>query len=83
MQTGHADLDRPLPSTKKGFKYSLGIDNNSLAIVRAMALKGKAHQEEIEASTDNWMTKLRVPEFVASDLEFVKQAESYSNTRQE
>ena len=53
MQTVHSDLAGPLPSTKEGFKYILGIDDNSLAFMMAMALKGKTHEEEMEAFTDN------------------------------
>ena len=83
MQRGKVDLDGQLPSTKKGFKYSLGIDDNSLAFVRATALKGKTYQEEMEASTDNWTNKLGVLELLVSDQEFVEQAESYIDTRQE
>ena len=53
MQIVHLDLAGPLPSTKEGFKYILGIADNFSAFVMAMTLKGKTHEEVMEAFTDN------------------------------
>ena len=54
---------------KEGFKYILGIDDNSLAFAIATALKGKTHDEEMEVFTDNWTNRLGALEFLVSDNE--------------
>ena len=59
---------------KKGFKYILGIADNFLAFVMAVALKGKTHEEVMEAFADNWTHRIKAPEFLVSDNKFVSQA---------
>ena len=61
MQIVHLDLARPLPSTKEGFKYILGIADNFSAFAMAMALKGKTHEEVMEAFADNWTHRIGAP----------------------
>ena len=61
-QIVHLDLAGPLPTMKKGYKYILGIADNFLSFVMAVAIKGKTHEEVIEASTNNWMYRLGAPE---------------------
>ena len=73
-QIVHLDLAGPLPSTKEGFKYILGIADNFLAYVMAVAIKGKTHEEVMEAFADNWTHRIGAPELLVSDNEFVSQA---------
>ena len=40
----------------------------------AMALKGKTHEELMEAFTDNWTHRIGAPDFLVWDNEFVSQA---------
>ena len=40
----------------------------------AVAIKGKTHDEVMEASTNNWTYRIGAPEFLVSDNKFVSQA---------
>ena len=64
VQIVYLDLDGPLSSTREGFKYILGIVDNFSAFVMAMALKGKTHEEVMEAFTDNWTHRIGASEFL-------------------
>ena len=52
-QIVHLDLAGPLPTTKEGYKYILGIADNFSAFVMALAIKGKTHKEVMEAFANN------------------------------
>ena len=73
-QIVHLDLARPLPTTKEGYKYILGITDKLSSFVMAVAIKGKTHKEVTEAFANNWTYRLGAPEFVVSDNEVVSQA---------
>ena len=70
-QIVHLDLARPLPSTKEGYKYILGIVDNFSAFVMAVAIKGKTLEEVMEVFANNWTYRIGAPEFLVSDNEFV------------
>ena len=72
-QIVHLDLAGPLPESKKGYKYILGIADNFSAFVMAIAIKGKSHEEVMEAFTNNWTYRIGLPEYLVSDNEFVSQ----------
>ena len=44
-QVVHLDLAGPLPESKEGYKYILGIGDNFSAFVMAIAIRGKSHKE--------------------------------------
>ena len=69
----HLDLAGPLPTTKEGFKYILGIADNFSAYVMAVAIKGKTHEEVMDAFANNWTHRIGAPEFLVSDNNFVSQ----------
>ena len=70
----HFDLAGPLPTTKEGYKYILGIADNFSVFMMAVAIKGKTHEEVMEAFTNNWTYRVGAPEFLVSDNEFISQA---------
>merc|ERR1712240_882177 len=72
-QIVHIDLVGPLPDTKEGFKYILGIANNFSSFVMAVTITGKTHEEVMAAFTDNWTSRIGAPEFLVSDNEFTSQ----------
>ena len=39
----------------------------------AIAIKGKSHEELMAAFTDNWTSRLGMPEFLVSDNKFSSQ----------
>ena len=39
----------------------------------AIAIKGKSHEEVMEAFTNNWTYRIGLPEYLVSDNEFVSQ----------
>ena len=43
-QVVHLDLAGPLPESKEGYKYILGIADNFSALVMVIAIKGKSHE---------------------------------------
>ena len=73
-QVVHLDLAGPLPESKEGYKYILGIADNFSAFVMTIAIKGKSHEEVMEAFANNWTYRLGLPEYLVSDNEFVSQA---------
>ena len=73
-QIVHLDLTGPLPTTKEGYKYILGIADNCSVFVMVIAIKGKMHKEVMEAFANNWMYRVGAPEFLVSDNEFISQA---------
>ena len=73
-QIVHLDLAGPLPTTKEGYKYILGIADNYSAFVMVIPIKGKTHEEVMEAFANNWMYRVETPEYLVSDNKFVSQA---------
>ena len=68
------DLAGPLPESKEGHKYILGIVDNFSAFVMVITIKGKSHEEVMEAFVNNWTYQIGPPEYLVSDNEFVSQA---------
>ena len=64
----------PLLTTKEEYKYILGIADNFSVFAMAVAIKGKTHEEVMEAFANNWMYRVGAPEFLVSDNKFVSQA---------
>ena len=48
-QIVHLDLAGPLPTTKEGYKYILGIADNFSSFVIEVAIEGKTHNEVMNA----------------------------------
>ena len=68
-QIVHLDLAEPLPESKEGYKYILGIADNFSAFVMAIAIKGKSHEEVMEVFANNWTYRIGPPEYLVSDNE--------------
>ena len=47
-QVVHLDLAGPLPESKEGYKYILGIADHFSAFIMVIAIKGKSHEEVME-----------------------------------
>ena len=69
----HINLAGPMPDTKEGFKYILGIANNFSSFVMAVTITGKTHEEVMAAFTDNWTSRLGAPECLVLDNELTSQ----------
>ena len=63
-QVVHLDLAGPLPESKEGYEYILGITDNFSAFVMAIAIKGKTHEEVMEAFANNWTYRIGPPEYL-------------------
>ena len=72
-QVVHLDLAGPLPESKEGHKYILGLVDHFSAFVMVIAIKGKTHKEVMEAFINNWIYRIGPPEVLVSDNEFVSQ----------
>ena len=72
-QVVHLDLAGPMPETKEGYKYILGLADHFSGFVMAIAIKGKTHEEVTEAFSNNWNYRIGPPEILVSDNEFVSQ----------
>ena len=73
-QVVHLDLAGLLPESKEGHKYILGIADNYSAFVMAIAIRGKTHEEVMEAFVNNWTYRIGPPEYLVSDNELVSKA---------
>ena len=73
-QVVHLDLAGPLPESKEGYKYILGIADNFSAFVMAITIKGKSHEKVMEAFANNWTYRIGPPEYLVSDNKFISQA---------
>ena len=62
-----------MPESKEGYRYILGLAVHFSAFVMAIAIKGKSHEEVMEAFTNNWTYRIGLPEVLVSDNEFVSQ----------
>ena len=72
-QVVHLDLAGPLPESKEGHRYILGLADYFSALVMAITIKGKSHEEVMEAFTNNWTYRIGPPEVLVSDNKFVSQ----------
>ena len=72
-QVVHLDLAGPLPESKEGHRYILGIADNFSAFVMVIAIKGITHEEVMEAFINNWIYRIGPPEVLVSDNEFDSQ----------
>ena len=72
-QVVHLDLAGPLPETKEGYKYILGLADHFSAFVMAITIKGKTHKEVMEAFINNWTYRIGPPEVLVSDNKLVSQ----------
>ena len=53
-QVVHLDLAGPLPESKEGHRYILGLADHFSAFVMAITIKGKSHEEVMETFSNNW-----------------------------
>ena len=72
-QVVHLDLAGPLPESKEGHKYILGLADHFSAFVIVITIKSKPHEELMEAFINNWTYRIGPPEVLVSDNEFVSQ----------
>ena len=63
------------PLSKEGYRYILGLADHFSAFVMAIAIKGKTHEEVMEAFLTNWMNRIGPQEVLVSDNEFVSQVQ--------
>ena len=73
-QVVHLDLAGPLPESKEGHRYILGIADNFSAFIMVIPIKGKSHEEVMEAFINNRTYRIGPPEVLVSDNKFVSQA---------
>ena len=72
-QVVHLDLAGPLPPSKEGYRYILGLADHFSAFVMSITIKGKTYEEVMEAFITNWAYRIGPPEVLVSDNEFVSQ----------
>ena len=72
-QVVHLDLAGPLPESKEGYKYILGLADHFSAFVMAIAIKSKSHEEVMEAFINNWMYRIGPPKVLVCGNKFVIQ----------
>ena len=70
----HLDLAGPLPRTRDGFKYILGIQCNFSGYCVAVPIKNKEHETVVKGFLDNWLFRFGPPVALISDNEWSSQA---------
>ena len=70
----HLDLAGPLPRTKDGFKYILGIQCNFSCYCVTVPIKNKEHETVMKGFLDNWLFRFGPPVALISDNEWTSQA---------
>ena len=70
----HLDLAGPLPQTKDGHKYILGIQCNFSGYCVAIPIKNKEHETVVKGFLDNWVFRFGPPVALISDNKWTSQA---------